>query len=187
MPSTPAATLTGVTKSFGALRALLPATLTIARGQCLGIVGHNGAGKSTLMNVLAGVLSPDSGGVHIGGHAAFGSGAPHAASPIRAAHALGLRCVFQELSLCGNLSIAENTRIAHPAIRGWGWRNKAAALIMARLDEIFPGHGLTPGMTVGDLPIGKRQAVEIARAFSQTDTPAEIGRASCRERVCYPV
>ncbi len=174
MPSTPAATLTGVTKSFGAVRALLPATLTIARGQCLGIVGHNGAGKSTLMNVLAGVLSPDSGGVHIGGRAAFGPGAPHAASAIRAAHALGLRCVFQELSLCGNLSIAENTRIAHPAIRGWGWRKKAGALIMARLDEIFPGHGLTPGLTVADLPIGKRQAVEIARAFSQTDTPADL-------------
>ena len=174
MSPPPAVSLSGVAKSFGAVRALGATTLDIAAGQCLGIVGHNGAGKSTLMNVLAGVVAPDTGSVRIGGKEAFGAGASHAAAPIRAAHALGLRCVFQELSLCSNLSIAENTRVAHPAIRGWGWRSKAGALIRAQLDAIFPDHGLTPDMTVGDLPIGKRQTVEIARAFSQTDAPANI-------------
>ena len=174
MPATPAASLLAAAKSFGAVRALAPTTLDIARGQCLGIVGHNGAGKSTLMNVLAGVLAPDAGTVEIGGKPAFSESAPRAASSIRTAHALGLRCVFQELSLCGNLTIAENARVAHPAIRGWGWRKRAGALIMARLDAIFPGHGLAPEMTVADLPIGKRQIVEIARAFSETDAPADI-------------
>ena len=174
MPTTSAVTLTGVAKSFGAVRALGATTLDIGRGECLGIVGHNGAGKSTLMNVLAGVVRADTGDVWIGGLEAFSTAGHHAAAPVRAAHALGLRCVFQELSLCGNLSIAENTRVAHPAIRGWGWRGKAGALIMAQLDAIFPGHDLTADRIAGDLPIGKRQAVEIARAFSETDAPADI-------------
>ena len=171
MTPPPAAILAAVSKSFGAVRALAPTDLVIARGECLGIVGHNGAGKSTLMNILAGVVAPDSGAVSIGGRSLPDA---KAASPIRAAHALGLRCVFQELSLCGNLSIAENARVAHPAIRGWGWRAKAGAFIKAGIDTIFPDSGLTPEMTVGDLPIGKRQAVEIARAFSESDAPADL-------------
>ena len=43
-----------------------------------------------------------------------------------------------------------------------------------KLDEIFPGHGISPGATVGDLPIGQRQMVEIARAFTVTDSPTRL-------------
>ena len=93
---------------------------------------------------------------------------------VRRAGTQGIRCVFQELSLCPNLSVAENTRIYHKTLRGWGWRRSAAALVQRRLDEIFPGHRISAHATVGDLAIGQRQMVEIARAFTVTDNPTRL-------------
>jgi ribose transport system ATP-binding protein len=90
------------------------------------------------------------------------------------AHQHGIRCVFQELSLCPNLTVAENARIFHRTLKGWGWRKRASQLIGAMLDEIFPGHDIAPGDIVGDLPIGRRQMVEIARAFTVTDAPLRL-------------
>ncbi len=90
------------------------------------------------------------------------------------AQKLGIRCVFQELSLCPNLSVAENTRINHPALTGFGWRRKAADLIAAKLDEIFPDHGISAFDIAGDLSIGRRQMVEVARAFTVTQDPLEL-------------
>ncbi len=163
MPAKPIVSLEEVAKSFGAVRALAKVDLAVAAGECLGLVGHNGAGKSTLMNVLAGTLEPDSGRIIIGGAVQPGG------YNVRLAQRQGIRCVFQELSLCPNLTVAENTRIFHAALKGWGWRRRAAALIGAALDEIFPRHGVSPDDIVGDLSIGKRQMVEIARAFTVTD------------------
>ena len=79
--------------------------------------------------------------------------------------------MFQELSLCPNLTVAENTRVSHAALMGWGGARRAAALIMAKLDEIFPGHGIEAGDVVSDLSISKRQMVEVARAFTVTSDP----------------
>ena len=155
--------LDGVEKSFGAVRALAGVTLSVAAGECLGLVGHNGAGKSTLMHVLSGNLNPSAGELSVGG-TKF-SGAWNAA----AAQAQGVRCVFQELSLCPNLTVAENVRIVHRSLKGAGWKARAAKLIRDKLDEIFPGHGISPDDEVADLAIGKRQMAEIARAFTVTD------------------
>jgi ribose transport system ATP-binding protein len=130
--------LEGVAKSFGAVRALVGVDLVVGAGECLGLVGHNGAGKSTLMHVLAGTLVADEGKIVI-------SGADRSASyNVSQAHQLGIRCVFQELSLIG------------------------------KLDEIFAGHGIADDDVVGDLSIGKRQMVEIARAFTVTDEPLHL-------------
>jgi ribose transport system ATP-binding protein len=90
------------------------------------------------------------------------------------AQKLGIRCVFQELSLCPNLTVAENTRILHSSIAGWGWRRRAGGLIRGKLDEIFPGHGISADAVVGDLSIGKRQMVEVARAFTITEAPLHL-------------
>ncbi len=158
---------TGVEKSYGAVRALDGVDFSIVQGECVGIVGHNGAGKSTLMHVLNGGVAPDRGRLVIAGED------QRAYSAVRA-KALGLRCVFQELSLCPNLSVAENARVFHPSIRGFGWRGRAGRLIRAKLDEIFPGHGVGPDDLVQDLSIGRRQMVEIARAFSVSDQPARL-------------
>src|ERR1700743_2367474 len=156
--------LEGVEKHFGAVRALDGVDFAVNQGECIGLVGHNGAGKSTLMNVLAGTLAADRGRI-------FADGQVLDVYSPRLAKRMGIRCVFQELSLCPNLSAAENTRVLHPALRGFGWRRRAAGLIAAKLDEIFPDHDIDAGTLVQDLPIGARQMVEIARALTVTDEP----------------
>ncbi|MFO1048948.1 MAG: sugar ABC transporter ATP-binding protein [Geminicoccaceae bacterium] len=164
----PIVALDGVERSFGAVRALAGVDLACPPGLCLGLVGHNGAGKSTLMGVLAGTVVPDRGRILVDGDE-VGAG-----YDVLAAQRHGVRCVFQELSLCPNLTVAENARVAHPALRGRGWRRRAGRLIGERLDEIFPGHGIGAGELVGDLPIGRRQLVEIARAFTVTERPVRL-------------
>ena len=159
--------LDGVEKHFGAVRALDGVDFSVDAGECVGLVGHNGAGKSTLMNVLAGAATPGSGIIAIAGEA------QGAYSPGRAKQ-LGIRCVFQELSLCPNLTVAENARVFHPALRGFNWRRKAGALIVAKLDEIFPDHGIGASDLVQDLSIGRRQMLEVARAFTVTDEPVHL-------------
>ncbi len=93
------------------------------------------------MNVLAGTLSPDTGAIEIQ------SKNLAAGYSVTAAHRSGIRCVFQELSLCPNLTVAENTRIMHPALKGFGWKQRASKLIKEKLDEILPGHGISPPRT----------------------------------------
>ncbi|WP_287299246.1 ATP-binding cassette domain-containing protein, partial [Mesorhizobium sp.] len=159
--------LDGAEKHFGAVRALAGVDFHVGAGECVGLVGHNGAGKSTLMHMLAGTLVPDSGRIAVRGGIEDNYSVPRAQQ-------LGIRCVFQELSLCPNLSVAENTRINHPALRGLGWRRKAADLIAAKLDEIFPGHSISAADIASDLSIGRRQMVEVARAFTVTQDPLEL-------------
>ena len=162
------ASLEGVKKTYGAVRALDGVDLRVESGECVGLVGHNGAGKSTLMNVLAGTLVPDEGTVSIGARD-MSSG-----WSVAAAHEAGVRCVFQELSLCPNLTVAENARILHPHLRGLRWRRHAGELIVGRLDAIFPGHRISAADIVSDLPLTQRQMVEIARAFTVTDQPVRL-------------
>jgi ribose transport system ATP-binding protein len=159
--------LDGAEKHFGAVRALGGVDFSIGAGECVGLVGHNGAGKSTLMHMVAGTLLPDSGQIAV-------RGGIEASYSVARAQKLGIRCVFQELSLCPNLSVAENTRINHPALRGYGWRRKAADLITAKLDEIFPGHTISAWDIAADLSIGRRQMVEVARAFTVTQDRLEL-------------
>ncbi|PDS99838.1 ABC transporter ATP-binding protein [Rhizobium sp. S9] len=144
---------------FGAVRALDGVTLRVMPGECVGLVGHNGAGKSTIVSVINGGLTPHEGSVASDGERLERYG-------INAARARGVRCVFQELSLCPNLSIVENTRIMHRDLGGFGWRRRAARIIEKSLDAVFPGHGIDSDRAVGDLSIAERQMVEIAMAFS---------------------
>jgi ribose transport system ATP-binding protein len=160
--------LDGVEKSFGAVCALGGVDLACRAGEALGLVGHNGAGKSTLMNVLAGTLAPGGGTITVGGIDLTGR------YDVAVAQRHGIRCVFQELSLCPNLSVAENAHVFHGSLQGFGWRQRSGRLILDKLDEIFPGHGVKAGDTVGDLSIARRQMVEIARAFTVTDTPVKL-------------
>ncbi len=160
--------LKDVAKNFGAVRALVGVDAHVDAGECLGLVGHNGAGKSTLMNVLAGTLSPDNGVISIHGQDLAAN------YNVRQAHGNGIRCVFQELSLCPNLTVAENVRVLHKSLRGVGWKKRARRLIEDKLDEIFPEHGISTDDVVGDLSIGKRQMVEIARAFTVTKEPLHL-------------
>lgn len=154
--------------SFGIVRALKSANFQFVRGECVAIAGHNGAGKSTMMSVLSGARRANAGWIeHDGVRHERGYSADVARS-------LGVRCVFQELSLCPNLTIEENMRAMHPQLRGFGWRKRARRIIQAQLDAIFPGHGLAGTDIVGDLSLTQQQMVEIARAFSSIDSPVKV-------------
>ena len=144
---------------FGAVRALNGVDLAIPPGECIGLVGHNGAGKSTIVNVINGGLSPHQGGISYNGAAA-------GRTSINLARSHGIRCVFQELSLCANLTIVENARIMHRALAGPGWRSRAQLVMHTTLADIFPGHRIDCSATVADLSIAERQMVEIAIAFA---------------------
>jgi ribose transport system ATP-binding protein len=160
--------ITDARKRFGAVQALAGVDFKVDPGEIVGLVGHNGAGKSTLVQIIAGTLQRDGGDFSIGGEAIAGPHDPHRA------HNLGVRCVFQELSLCANLDIVENTRVLHRPLQGMGWRKRARKLIADNLDAIFPGHGISLRSKVGNLPISARQMVEVARAYSTTDTEPRL-------------
>ena len=159
---TPLVALTNAEKHFGAVRALDGVSLSISAGECLGLVGHNGAGKSTLVNLINGGLTPS------GGTVAF------PASGVSRALDAGVRSVFQELSLCPNLTVAENLRISHTSLKGIGWRRRARAEILASLDTVFPNHGIDPDVTVDQLTIAERQMVEIAIGFAPRGSEAKL-------------
>ncbi|MFC7400458.1 ATP-binding cassette domain-containing protein [Chelatococcus sp. GCM10030263] len=157
----PVVALTGITKAFGPTLANSSVDLVVRRGEVIGLVGGNGAGKSTLMRVLTGVIAPDEGGLAIAG-----ASIPwHGYGPARS-RAEGIRIVHQELSLCGNLTVAENFFLERPDIARSvpGWRRTYRSLAKRGLDEVFPGHGIDVDRQVDRLPIGQRQMVEIARA-----------------------
>jgi ribose transport system ATP-binding protein len=155
----------GVRITFGAVKALDGADLVIHAGECVGLVGHNGAGKSTIVNVINGGLTPHEGSLTYGGRDERG---------ISAARANGVRCVFQELSLCPNLTVNENVRIMHADLKGWNWRSRALALVKKQLQEIFPGHAIDCDSTIDDLSIAERQMVEIAISFAGTDKKPKL-------------
>ena len=160
--------LSAVTKSFGAVRALTGVDLTIRAREALGLVGHNGAGKSTLMHVLTGTIAPTTGSITAGGQA-------RADYDVMVAKKLGIR-----LRLSGAVPVPEPdgggkhkdhcTSICAASAGG----RRAGALICAQLDEMFPGHGIAADAIVSDLSIGRRQMVEIARAFTVTDDPRHL-------------
>ncbi|WP_121066624.1 sugar ABC transporter ATP-binding protein [Chachezhania antarctica] len=156
----PIVTLTDAARHFGPVRALDGVSLSVAPGDCIGLVGHNGAGKSTLVNLVNGGLAPSSGEIRF----------PGGASALEA----GVRSVFQELSLCPNLTVAENLRISHSALKGPGWRTRARAEISESLNTIFPGHGIDPNAEVDTLSIAQRQMVEIAIGFAPRGTQARL-------------
>jgi len=153
-------TLDQAGKSFGAVRALHAVSLTISAGECLALVGHNGAGKSTLVNLINGALTPSEGSVSY--HLPNGA-TGHGSAGRRSA---GVRAVHQELSLCPNLTLAENLRVPQRDLVGFGWRKQARARIGAALDAVFPGHTLHPDRVAGDLSLAERQMAEIAMGFS---------------------
>lgn len=153
--------LSGITKSFGPTLANAGINLSVHTGDIIGLVGGNGAGKSTLMRILCGAMWPTLGSICFADEeVAF------AAYDTGEAQRRGIRMVHQELSLCANLSVAENFFLETPADSASrpGWRALYRARARAALDAVFPGNGIDAGAEVGHLTIAERQMVEIARA-----------------------
>jgi ribose transport system ATP-binding protein len=148
--------LANVSKSYGAVPALTDVSLTIDPGIVHAILGENGAGKSTLMKLLAGVIAPDAGTIALDGEA------QRFASP-RDAAALGIVCMFQELSLMPHLTVGGNLLLgdggASLSFIGRGPRRATRAA----LDSIGGDH-IPLSAIIADLPLADRQLVEIAKA-----------------------
>lgn len=166
----PVVTLDNVNKSFGPVHALIEASLSIEAGECIGLVGHNGAGKSTMINVINGRLSPTNGKVEYQGVVDNENNHKNAVN----ARDAGVRSVFQELSLCPNLTVLENFRIPYKNMPLKKWRENSRKEMNSALDLVFPDHGIDPYSVVGDLTIAERQMVEIAIAFSKRDIDANL-------------
>jgi ribose transport system ATP-binding protein len=150
----------GVSKRYGGVRALEKAELVVERGSVHAILGENGAGKSTLIKIMAGVVEPDE------GRMLLEASEVRFASPA-AANRAGIACIFQELSLIPDLSVADNIVISDPPKR-FGLidrrrqrRIAEEALARAGAEDVHP---LAP---VKDLPLSRRQMVEIAKALAR--------------------
>jgi len=156
---TPAPTLAapGVSKSFFGNSVLRDVSIALQPGRIHALLGENGAGKSTLINILSGALVPDAGVVDIDGREFRGL------NP-REAHRAGIAVVQQELGLTTELSIAENIGLgALP--RAYGLIDYRGLARRARAAMDLVGLEKNPATPVGDLPLGRRQMVEIARAL----------------------
>ena len=155
----PVLALEGVSKSFGAVRALQDVALQLYAGEAHALAGENGAGKSTLIKTLAGVHRPDTGQVLLDGKPVVFHG------PADARDA-GVAVIYQEPTLFPDLSVAENIfmgrqprralgRVDHGAVR------RATADLFRRL-----GVDLDPDQPARGLSIADQQLVEIAKALS---------------------
>src|SRR5512146_3249165 len=100
----------GISKRYGGVRALQGADLAINAGRIHAVLGENGAGKSTLIKIMTGVVAPDEGTMLLDGR-------PVSFATPAAAQAAGIACIFQELSLIPDLSVADNICISDPPRR----------------------------------------------------------------------
>lgn len=151
--------MSGMSKSFGAVRALSDVSLDLAKGEIRALVGENGAGKSTLMKILSGAVSADSGEIRMGGVALGGH------EPAQMLEA-GVAVIYQEFAQVPHLSVAENISLGRlpKTVFGVDW-----AIVRQRASDVLEslGHRIDVGKRVGDLSVAQRQIVEIARAVSR--------------------
>src|SRR5947208_1431515 len=96
--------LTGISKSFGSVRALKHVSFSVRAAEVHALLGENGAGKSTLIKVITGAHTPDTGTVTLDGNETG------ALSPARA-RALGIACIYQQPALFPDLTVAENIHL----------------------------------------------------------------------------
>ena len=117
-------TMRGICKSFPGVRALQNVDFTLRKGEIHALMGENGAGKSTLIKVLTGVYEKDAGEIRVDGQ----DGPADIRSP-QDAQNIGISTVYQEITLCPNLSVAENMFIGRDKASesaGRTWKRKRA-------------------------------------------------------------
>lgn len=150
--------LRGITKTFGALVANDHIDLKVSDGQIHAILGENGAGKSTLMNILYGLIAPDSGEIYVDGKAVT----IHEPSDALSA---GIGMVHQHFMLIPVFTVAENIVLGHEKIKGPGTLDlEDARREIIDIAKRF-NFEIDPDAVVETLPVGVQQRVEIIRAL----------------------
>lgn len=142
---------------FGATKALNGVDFVCRAGEVHAVLGENGAGKSTLMKLIAGVLQPTQGQLHVDGQEVFLN------SPQAALHH-GLVCMFQELSLVPDLTVRENLLLGAPGA-GIGWLRGTGLDKAKDVLHRIGGEQIKMAARVADLTLPQRQQVEIAKAI----------------------
>jgi ABC-type sugar transport system ATPase subunit len=149
---------TDLRKTFGGIVALRGARLAIRPGTIHALVGENGAGKSTALGAIAGRLHVDSGSISVAGH-------DTSRITPRAAQALGVAAIYQELTIIPGLSACANVFLGHTPTRGGGFVETSTMRrrfedACARVDVSIP-----PRDRAGDLSVADQQMLEIMRAL----------------------
>ena len=147
-----------VVKSFGGAQALRGVDFDLERGEIHALLGENGAGKSTLMNILSGVIEPDQGEILI-------DGSPVRFADPRAAQAAGVATIFQELDLVPSLDVTANLFLGRELTRA-GVLDRGAMRRTARTKLDAIGFDVDIDQPVGELSVGRRQIVAIAKALT---------------------
>ncbi len=163
--TTPLLELRGITKRFGAVRALNGVDFRVMPGEVVGLVGDNGAGKSTLVMTLVGVHPPDSGEIVFEGEPV------HITTP-QQARAIGIETVYQDLALAAEIDPAANMFLGREIMRGGplgklGFLDKAE--MRRRSEEAFRDLGVQIQDTtapVANMSGGQRQGIAISRAVT---------------------
>jgi ABC-type sugar transport system ATPase subunit len=153
-----------ICKHFDGRVALEHASLELFGGEVLGLVGDNGAGKSTMLKVLSGVIRADGGMISV-------RGSKVAIDSPRASRALGIEMVYQDLALCGSLTVWENIYMGRLLVRPW--RRAILPLLDKRRMSRNAKDALSDlGIELSDLdkPIrqlsgGEQQAIAICRCL----------------------
>ncbi|PCJ83263.1 MAG: sugar ABC transporter ATP-binding protein [Hyphomicrobiales bacterium] len=152
--------LSGTSKYFSGVRALDNVDFSCRPGSIHAILGENGAGKSTLIKIMSGVLAPTAGTMTVNGKVVEFSNPSEAA-------AAGIVCIFQELSLVPDLSVADNISISSPPRRFGLIDAKAQARRAEELLARIRCEDVDPHSMVRDLSLSRRQMVEIAKALGK--------------------
>jgi ribose transport system ATP-binding protein len=157
--SAPVLAMSGIEKRFGGVHALRGVDFDLRQGEVHALLGENGAGKSTLMNILAGVIAPDCGDIHV-------DGAPVRFANPREAQASGIATIFQELDLVPGLDITANLFLGHELMKAGGRLDNGRMEREARARMASAGVEIDVRRRVHQLSIGQRQLVAIVKALS---------------------
>ncbi len=153
--------LRGVSKVFGAVRALSGVNFTVEPGKVTALAGDNGAGKSVLIKTVSGLWEPSEGEI-------WWEGSPvHIHTPTDA-EARGITTIYQDLALCDNLDIVQNMFLGHEKQRH-GLLDESTMELAARqtLDDLRVTTVRSIRQPVASLSGGQRQSVAVAKAVMQ--------------------
>ena len=154
-----AVSMQDISMSFGGIHAVDHASITLRKGEVMGLLGHNGAGKTVLVKILSGALKRDSGEIRI-------NGAVAKIDTPRDAKRYGVETIYQTLALADNVDAAGNLYLGRELLTRWGTLDDfameaKAREVMGRLNPRFQRFN----EPVKALSGGQRQSVAIARAI----------------------
>ncbi|MSU68399.1 MAG: L-arabinose ABC transporter ATP-binding protein AraG [Opitutia bacterium] len=155
----PALAFDHVSMAFPGVKALDEVSFDVCAGSIHALMGENGAGKSTLLKILSGAYPPSGGSLAIDSQ-------PRAFRDTAEALTAGIAVIHQELHLVPEMSVAENLFLGHLP-QTFGIVNRRALAEAARQQLELIGEDINPQTKVGQLSIGQRQMVEIAKALTR--------------------